>query len=117
MNFFKGRVGANGSATFDTPAGIKLPLAGKPAGSDGRPAVYGIRPEHFALADDGAPGEVVVVEPTGSEIQVAARLAGHEIIAVFRERHNFKPGDKIRLKPDPKLVHLFDEASGKRLNA
>jgi multiple sugar transport system ATP-binding protein len=116
MNFFKGRVGANGSAAFETAGGIKLPLAGRPAGSDGRPAVYGIRPEHFALADDGAPGEVIVVEPTGSEIQVVAKLAGHDIIAVFRERHNFKPGDKIRLKPDPKLVHLFDEATGKRLN-
>jgi multiple sugar transport system ATP-binding protein len=117
MNFFKGRVGANGSAAFETPDGIKLPLAEKPSGSDGRSAVYGIRPEHIALADDGTPGEVVVIEPTGSEIQVAARLAGHDIIAVFRERHNFKPGDKIRLKPDPKLVHLFDEATGKRLNA
>jgi len=117
MNFFKGRVGANGSTAFETADGIKFPLAGKPAGSDGRPAVYGIRPEHFALADDGAPGEVVVIEPTGPEIQVAARLAGHDIVAVFRERHDFKPGDKIRLKPDPKLVHLFDEATGKRLNA
>jgi multiple sugar transport system ATP-binding protein len=117
MNFFKGRVGANGSAAFETSDGVRLPLAAKPAGADGRPAVYGIRPEHFALADDGAPGEVVVIEPTGSEIQVVARLAGHDIMAVFRERHNFKPGDKIRLKPDPKLVHLFDEATGKRLNA
>jgi multiple sugar transport system ATP-binding protein len=117
MNFFKGRVGTNGSGAFETADGVRLPLPGKPAGADGRPAVYGIRPEHFALADDGAPGEVIVIEPTGPEIQVAARLAGHEIIAVFRERHNFKPGDKIRLKPDPKLVHLFDEATGKRLNA
>ena len=42
---------------------------------------------------------------------------GDDIIAVFRERHDFKPGDKIRLKPDPRLAHLFDEPSGKRLNA
>ena len=47
---------------------------------------------------------------------MVARLAGQEVIAVFRERHQFKPGDKIRLKPDPRLVHLFDETSGKRLN-
>ena len=33
---------------------------------------------------------------------------------MFRERHQFKPGDKIRLKPDPRLVHLFDEATGQR---
>jgi len=117
MNFFKGRIGANGVSAFETADGVKLPLASRPAAGDGKPAIYGIRPEHFALSDDGAPGEVVVVEPTGSEIQVAAKLGGHDIIAVFRERHDFRPGDKIRLKPDPKLVHLFDEATGKRLNA
>ncbi len=39
-------------------------------------------------------------------------MGGEDIIAVFRERHQFKPGDKIRLKPDPRLVHLFDEATG-----
>jgi len=117
MNFFRGKIGVNGTATFESVGGIKLAIPAKPNGSNGRPAVYGIRPEHFALADDGAPGEVVVVEPTGSEIQVVARIGDQEVIAVFRERHKFKPGDKIRLKPDPKLVHLFDEPTGKRLNA
>jgi len=74
-----------------------------------------VRPEHFSLADDGAEAEVQVIEPTGSELQVVAKLGGNDVIAVFRERHQFKPGDKIRLKPDPRLVHLFDEATGKRL--
>jgi multiple sugar transport system ATP-binding protein len=60
---------------------------------------------------------VQVIEPTGSELQVVAKLGGEDVIAVFRERHQFKPGDKIRLKPDPRLVHLFDEASGQRLNS
>jgi len=60
---------------------------------------------------------VVVIEPTGSEIQVVARLGTTEIVAVFRERHMLKPGEKIRLRPEPKLAHLFDEATGKRLAA
>ncbi len=80
-------------------------------------AVYGVRPEHFTIADDGAEAEIVVVEPTGSETQVFAKLGGEQVVAVFRERHQFNPGDKIRLKPDPGLVHLFDETTGKRLNA
>ncbi|HWK00795.1 MAG TPA: sn-glycerol-3-phosphate ABC transporter ATP-binding protein UgpC [Xanthobacteraceae bacterium] len=116
MNFFHGKVAANGKAAFETAGGVELPLSGKPVNGDGQPAVYGVRPEHFSIADDGAPGEVVVVEPTGSEIQVFAKIGGQEITAVFRERHNFKPGDKIRLKPDPRLVHLFDAPTGKRLN-
>ena len=117
MNFLKGKVKANGSAAFEGPNGVKLPLASAPSNSDGRPAVYGVRPEHFTIADDGAEAEIVVVEPTGSETQVFAKLGGEEVVAVFRERHQFNPGDKIRLKPDPRVVHLFDEATGKRLTA
>src|SRR5437773_1741326 len=117
MNFLKGQVKSNGSAGFEGPNGVKLPLALAPANSEGRPAVYGIRPEHFTIADDGAEAEIIVVEPTGSETQVFAKLGGEQVVAVFRERHQFNPGDKIRLKPDPSLVHLFDETTGKRLNA
>jgi multiple sugar transport system ATP-binding protein len=117
MNFLKGAVKVNGTAGFVGPNGVKLPLADVPSGSDGRPAVYGIRPEHFTLSDDGADAEIVVVEPTGSETQVFAKIGGEDVVAVFRERHKFEPGDKVRLRPDPALVHLFDEATGKRLNA
>src|SRR5205809_681378 len=117
MNFLKGKVTANGSVGFEGPNGVKLPLGAIPGNSDGRPAVYGVRPEHFTIADDGAEAEIVVVEPTGSETQVFAKLGGEEVVAVFRERHKFEPGDRIRLKPDPTLVHLFDEATGARLNA
>ena len=70
-----------------------------------------------AFADDGLPAEVIVVEPTGSETQVFAKLAGQEVVALLRERILVKPGDNIRLKPDTRYVHLFDEATGKRLNA
>jgi multiple sugar transport system ATP-binding protein len=117
MNFLKGKVKVNGTAAFEGPNGVILPLASAPSRSDGQAAVYGIRPEHFTIADDGAEAEIVVVEPTGSETQVFAKLGGEEVVAVFRERHQFKPGDKIRLQPDRRLVHLFDQATGKRLTA
>jgi len=117
MNFLKGKIAVNGSTSFEGPLGVKLPLSAAPADANGRPAVYGIRPEHFTIADDGAEAEIIVVEPTGSETQVFAKLGGEEVVAVFRERHQFNPGDKIRLKPDQRVVHLFDEATGKRLNA
>jgi multiple sugar transport system ATP-binding protein len=116
MNCLKGTLRLNGKAEFEGPGGVRLPAISAPAGSDGRAAVYGIRPEHFTIADDGAESIVQVVEPTGSEIQIVAKLGGEEIIAVFRERHQFKPGDKIRLRPDQRLVHLFDEATGRRLS-
>jgi len=116
MNFIKGTIRANGRLAFEGAGGVELPLAAAPQGSDGRAVVYGVRPEHFVIADDGADAQVQVIEPTGSELQVVAKLGHEDIIAVFRERHAFKPGDKIRLKPDPRLVHLFDEPTGQRLD-
>ena len=119
MNFLRGAVRANGAAEFAGPPGLRVPLAA-PSAWDGRAVVCGVRPEHLALvpngSQDGVEAAIQVVEPTGSEIQVVARLGDDEVIAVFRERHAFKPGDKIRLKPDPNLVHLFDAETGKRLN-
>src|SRR6202041_3943911 len=47
MNFLKGKIKANGSVGFEGPNGVKLPLASAPTNSDGRGAVYGVRPEHF----------------------------------------------------------------------
>jgi multiple sugar transport system ATP-binding protein len=117
MNFLTGTIRTNGAPQFESAHGIRLPLTTVPLGNDGRPAIYGIRPEHFVIADDGAEAEVQVVEPTGSELQIAAKIGGDDVVAVFRERYDFKPGDKIRLKPDPRLAHLFDAPSGQRLTA
>jgi multiple sugar transport system ATP-binding protein len=117
MNFLNGHIRANGRLQFESDGGVLLPLAGAPDASDGRKVVYGIRPEHFVIAEDGAQAQVQVIEPTGSELQVVARLGGANVIAVFRERHAFKPGDAIRLKPETRLAHLFDATTGQRINA
>jgi multiple sugar transport system ATP-binding protein len=98
-----------------TAHGARLPLEGALAANDGRALVYGIRPEHLDLADDGVEAEVVVIEPTGSETQLVARIGGQELIAIFRERHAFAPGQKIRLKPRAPVAHLFDASSGQRI--
>jgi multiple sugar transport system ATP-binding protein len=56
-----------------------------------------------------------VVEPTGAEVQIFARLDGQEINVVLRERLMLKPGEMVKLAPEPALVHVFDKASGMRL--
>jgi multiple sugar transport system ATP-binding protein len=93
--------------------GLSLPGA---TAADGQRAVWGVRPEHLDLSDAGIPATVVVVEPTGSETHVVLRIGGHDAVAVFRERHAFRPGEVIHLAPREGLVHLFDEASGMRIN-
>ena len=98
-----------------TEAGHRLPLSQVSRTAFGKRVICGIRPEHLTLSEDGLAAEVVVVEPTGSEIQVNARIDGHDIVAVFRERHLFKPGERISLIPQPGAIHLFDADTGRRL--
>ena len=117
MNLLPGAVQRNGRASVAISESTVLPLAGEAAAGDGEPVVYGVRPEHLDLVgeNDGVPAEVVVVEPMGSETQILARLEGREIIAAFRERHDFRPGQRIHLRPDLSKVHLFNQESGQRL--
>jgi multiple sugar transport system ATP-binding protein len=115
MNLFKGTIRSGKSPVFETEDGTKLPLATAPAASDGKPAIYGIRPEHITLGGElGA--QITVVEPMGGETQVIATLAGQKLVGVFRERITTKPGERLLLSPSLDKVHLFDEASGQRLS-
>jgi multiple sugar transport system ATP-binding protein len=113
MNLIEGRVAAGAVEAL----GARLPLPAK--AEEGRAVIYGIRPEHLRLADQGIEAEVAVVEPTGSETHVVLRVGagagGRDLVGLFRERHAFKPGQVLRLAPDPEAAHLFGKETGARL--
>ena len=93
-----------------------LPLNGAAGAGKGTSIVVGVRPEHLKLSDQGFPVEIIVVEPTGSEIQIIGRTPGGEdVVANFRDRHAFEPGQTVKLAAEPDLIHLFDGETGKRL--
>ena len=114
MNMIEG-VLRSGDIPFFESGETRLPVPAVPAGMDGRRVVMGVRPEHFQLDATGVLAKVVVVEPTGSEIQILANIGCTQVTALFRERHAFRPGEEIRLKPTPGNIHLFDGASGERI--
>ncbi|MCA0417163.1 MAG: sn-glycerol-3-phosphate ABC transporter ATP-binding protein UgpC [Proteobacteria bacterium] len=114
MNFLKGRIEGG---TFVADGGFRLPVGKVPAGAEGRPVIYGLRPEHIRIDAGGVPTEVVVVEPTGSETQVVLRIGGQEIVAVFKERLTAKPGETLAITPTLANAHLFDAETGRRLVA
>jgi multiple sugar transport system ATP-binding protein len=116
MNFLKGRLARNGAGLeVVLGEGLRLPApAGVAAQLEGKEVTLGVRPEHLAVRATGLPAEVVVVEPTGADTQIFCKVGGTEVTAVVRERHEFKPGEMIRLAPD--LTFLFDPASGRRLH-
>ena len=79
--------------------------------------VYGIRPEHIEIGEGGVPARVAVLEPTGSETQVFARLGSDFIDAIVKDRIKVNPGDDIPLRIDPSRAHLFDAGTGARIEA
>ena len=118
MNFLPGTVKreARGSR-LEMKDGISIALAPDMGGTDGQPVILGTRPEHLSLAPEGQglAAKVVVVEPTGADTLVFSKVGEADVTAVFKERHDFKAGEAIRLIPDHERMHLFDAQSGMSL--
>jgi multiple sugar transport system ATP-binding protein len=112
MNLVRGRI-EGGRFTAIDGTGWKLNANGH-APPEG-PAIYGIRPEHLRIDPEGIPATVQLVEPTGSETQVMMRLGDTPLVGAFRERVRAQPGDKLPIRPDASLAHLFHGETGQRL--
>ncbi len=83
---------------------------------DGADASYGIRPDDIVIGKEGGvPAEVLVVEPTGSETHVTARLGEHEITIVSKDRLSIDPGQMISISFLTDRAHVFDTVSGRRI--
>jgi multiple sugar transport system ATP-binding protein len=118
MNFISGTYRSGDRPMFETHTGerLMLPELIKPL-TDGQAIDFGVRPEHLDFADDGLSVEVSVIEPTGSETMVLSHLGKQDLVAVFRERHAFAPGQKVNLRPRIDQCHVFDPVSGNRVSA
>ncbi|WP_326525133.1 ABC transporter ATP-binding protein [Sphingomonas sp.] len=73
-------------------------------------ATIGIRPEHLAIAADGAlPAVVRTLEHLGSEALIHAETSdGMMLTARCSEDVRVAPGQRIAFDADPALVHRFD---------
>jgi len=112
MNLVRGRVVGGAVAAL----GARLPLPDGARTAEGQEVIWGLRPEHLALAGDGpVAATVAVIEPTGLETHVALRAEGGDLVGLFRERHALRPGQTLRLAPVAGAVHLFDARTGGRI--
>jgi len=121
MNVVNGKVKrSNGSAVVEMSDGLQWPLFQGP-GAHGQAVSYGIRPGDLsvtsATAPNAVPGEIVVVEPTGSETELLIQAGDAQFILVTHGRPHVNPGDRIGLAVDPAKVHVFDQTTGARLSA
>ncbi|HXC78265.1 MAG TPA: sn-glycerol-3-phosphate ABC transporter ATP-binding protein UgpC [Candidatus Acidoferrum sp.] len=108
---------AAGTACVEVAGGVRWPV-GQCAGTEGQLLTYGVRPEHIALGkgeDNGVSGEVVLVEPMGAETELLVRVGQLDTVVKTHGRPRVVPGDRVSMSVDLAYVHLFDQASGRRL--
>ncbi|MEL6235830.1 MAG: TOBE domain-containing protein, partial [Pseudomonadota bacterium] len=122
MNFLRGRMTRDNGPVVVTPEGERIAAPEIPTAREGAEVVLGTRPEHLTLVTEaqdsqGFAAEVVVTEPTGAEVQIVAKHGQDEVIGVFRERLQPRPGDTLRFAPDLAHAHLFDAETGRVLRA
>ncbi|MGW3483710.1 ABC transporter ATP-binding protein [Rhodococcus indonesiensis] len=93
-----------------------IPVPRATLSAAGREVVFGIRPEHVELADDGLELEIDVVEELGSEAFVFGRIrvgARHEpIVARVDWRNPPAKGQVVHVRIDPSHVHVFATTPG-----
>jgi ABC-type sugar transport system ATPase subunit len=80
-------------------------------GADGE---VGVRPEHVRLGEGEVEGEVVVVEPAGSEGLAHIDAAGARLVARVRPEELPEVGQRVRIAVRPGDIHRFD-ADGSRV--
>jgi len=108
MNFFEGEIIDGMNLVVADGTRLQLPAAIH----SGRARVtVGVRPEHFELRESGWPATVSIVEPTGSETQITARLAGQGVRVLVRGRTMVRAGEVIHLGVRSELLHIFEEGA------
>ena len=102
-----------------TKRGHKIPFGERRALADG-PYLVGFRPEHVTLGNGsqaaGLPGTVEVVEPTGAEVLIVVEYGDQQLQVVTKERAAVTHGDAVTVTIPETAIHVFDPASGARVN-
>jgi ABC-type sugar transport system ATPase subunit len=95
-------------------------LAARVAGRDAAGVIVGLRPQvvevHAAMRPGALEIEVALVEPAGAETWVIASLRGIRLQGKLARGEHLTPGARGFFSFAPDAAHLFDAASGRRLD-
>ena len=89
------------------------------ASPDAGELVLGFRPEHIVIGDEspGAfPARVLLSENSGDRLLIVMDADGQQLNASLTERLPVAPGETVWCTLAPDHIHLFDRASGRRLD-
>ena len=117
MNIIPGRIESNGSSNFVSEL-FELGIApdSVPGSAIGKDINLGVRSEKVTIGEEGASGEVRLIEPLGDETLVFFSCGNEDfLVAKVDAEREFSPGDQIRFGFLPGGMHFFDAESGVRL--
>ena len=115
MNFLPARLSHGGTAAT-LESGLVVPFTdGRRPGEEGAAITIGIRPEHLVPGGSDLSIEIDLVERLGSETVVIGRLANGALLSA-KLAGGPPPGEHLGLGLPPAMIHVFDTASGLRLN-
>lgn len=129
MNTITGRISSKEGGHYLVTAGgaIALPseISGAALNATGQEVVLGVRPEHVRILPHSSETQfaldatVAVIESLGHERHVVCRLSDEQMVIVRQTVETERPveGAAVRLTADPVGLHLFDAATGLRLDA
>jgi sn-glycerol 3-phosphate transport system ATP-binding protein len=117
MNFLPAELADNGRAA-QLEAGPHVSFVDGPRpGDDRRGLTVGIRPEHLEPAANGLDLLIDLIEPLGSETLVHGHLTGAvEQSLVVKLTGPAPAAERLTVRPLPKHLHVFDRASGRRID-
>ena len=117
MNFFDVEVVRENGEYHARGVGIDLVVPadrGEKAAGRGK-VIMGIRPEHVALAEEGAAGVVNIVEPLGRDDLIDVRIGDSDVQLLVEPGRGLRIGDHVRLRFDTSNVQFFDPETEKSL--
>jgi len=126
INLLQGRLDRQGP-TLQLDEGLSLPLAGLDAGHGAlasfvdREVVVGLRPEALALHRDmpqaaALPAQLEVIERVGNEAFLHLCMGARHLVARVPPQDLPEPGTQVHIACRPYSMHVFDPASGLRID-
>ena len=116
MNVMEGTLRRQGDQAWVEAHGHRWPLGAMAGGSDGQAVHYGVRPTDLRVQPEGVPAGVVVIEPTGAETELLVKVGDASLTVVMHGRTEAQPDDTIHLAVAPGKSHVFDRATGIRID-
>ena len=118
MNFLSGKIESRSGTLVFYSDKVEQPLpASVPAGTAGRSVIFGVRAEHVMVGRGDTAAQVKLVEPLGDGTLVFCEYGGESmLVAKVDSEAVITSGTQLNVSFDAARCHLFDAASGARLN-